>query len=309
MAGGPAVWTSANAYLQPSPRPVLSIGNFDGVHRGHRALLDRAGALALQLRAPLAVLTFDPLPIAVLRPDQAPPRVQTLGDRVRCLGEAGVDHVIVEAFDATLAAMPPELFARAIVGCIDPSAFVVGWDFRYGRGRAGDTATLAASTGVPVESFGPWSEGDSPVSSSRIRAAVSEGDVGAATALLGRPHEVVGVVGTGAALGRTLGFPTANVRAETELLPRDGVYAVTLAVGAGPARPAVANLGVRPTVEGAGARRLEVHVLDWSGELVGVHVRVAFVARLRDERRFDGLPALVAQIRADADAARAVFAS
>jgi riboflavin kinase/FMN adenylyltransferase len=271
-------------------------------------LLDRAGALARQLRAPLAVLTFDPLPIAVLRPDLAPPRVQTLGDRVRCLGEAGVDHVIVETFDTTLAAMPPDLFARAIVGCVDPSAFVLGWDFRYGRGRAGDPATLSAVTGVPVEIFGPWLEADSPASSSRIRSAVIEGDVAGAAALLGRPHEVVGVVVTGAALGRTIGFPTANVRTETELLPRDGVYAVTLSVGSGRPLPAVANLGVRPTVTGSGERRLEVHVLDWAGELVGAHVRVAFVARLRDERRFDGLPALVAQIQADAAAARAIFA-
>lgn len=307
MPGGPAVWPSANAYLQPSPRPVLSIGNFDGVHVGHRALLDRAAALARQLRVPLAVLTFDPLPVVVLRPGQAPPRVQTLADRVRSLGEAGVDHVIVERFDATLAAMPAEVFARALVGCIDPSAFVVGWDFRYGRGRAGDTATLAAHTGAPVEAFGPWSRGDSPVSSSRVRGAVTDGDVAAATALLGRPHEVVGVVVPGAALGRTIGFPTANVRPETELLPKDGVYAVTLTGPSGPARPAVANLGVRPTVEGAGERRLEVHVLDWAGDLYGAEVRVAFVARLRDERRFDGLDALVAQIRADVAAARAVF--
>lgn len=306
MAAGPSVWWGANAYLQPSPRPVLSIGNFDGVHRGHRALLDRAAEIARQLHAPLAVLTFDPLPVAVLRPTAAPPRVQTLNDRIRRLGEAGVDHVIVERFDADLAQMPADLFARGLAGWVDPSAFVVGWNFRYGHQRAGDTERLAATTGAPVEAFGPWAEGDAPVSSSRVRAAILEGHVDEAARLLGRDHDVVGVVVEGQALGRRLGFPTANVRPETELLPKDGVYAVTLEV-AGAALPAVANLGVRPTVDGAGERRLEVHVLAWQGDLYGASTRVAFRRRLRDEQRFEGLDALVAQIRADAAAAAEVF--
>lgn len=291
------------AWPGEAPRPVVTIGNFDGVHLGHRALLDRTRNRADALGAPACAFTFHPAPRDVLRPGNPVLRLQRLEDRVRDLRAAGMDHVIVEPFDRDYASHDGAWFAREVLGRrLRAAAVVVGWDFRFGKGRGGSVETLRDVLQVPVEQVGALQHRGETVSSSRIRQAVAAGQVAEAAELLTRPHEVVGVVVRGDARGRELGFPTANVSPQTPLLPADGVYAVRVHTGEGPWRDGVANVGTRPTF-GEGARGVEVHLLGFSGDLYGRLLRVAFVDRIREERRFDSRDALVAQIRADARAA------
>jgi riboflavin kinase/FMN adenylyltransferase len=293
------------AWPTDRPGPVVTVGNFDGVHLGHRALLDRVVARAHEMGRPAVAYTFDPLPVEVLRPDLRQPRIQSTADRLAALRNTGLDHVVVEPFDLAFSEHEARWFAHEILGArLRASAIVVGWDFRFGHGRAGTLGDLARWLAVPVESFGPWSREGEVVSSRGIRARVLAGDVEGAALWLGRPHRVSGVVVRGAARGRTIGFPTANVSPATELLPADGVYAVRATLDRG--WNGVANLGVRPTVDGT-HRVLEVHLFDFSGDAYGHAISVDFVARLREERRFPSLEALTAQIRADAEAARALL--
>ena len=304
MATHPEVIHGSARYPRPSPGPVLTIGNFDGVHRGHRVLIDRAVAVARASARPACVYTFHPAPRDVLRPGNPVLRIQTLEDRVAALGEVGVDQVVVEPFDHDFAARSARSFAEDILrDRLGVSALVVGWDFRFGKGRTGRVEDLRDWLGIPVEQIAPHAPEGEVISSSRIREAVRNGRVEEAAELLGRPHQVVGEVGHGDARGHGLGFPTANITPETALLPADGVYVVRVDLGDGDLRPGVANLGTRPTFEGEG-RRLEVHLLDWSGELRGRRVRVHLVERLRDEQAFPSREALVAQIRSDVAAAR-----
>ncbi|MCB9672032.1 MAG: riboflavin biosynthesis protein RibF [Alphaproteobacteria bacterium] len=278
---------------------VVTIGNFDGVHLGHRALLDRARALD---RGPVLAYTFHPAPRDVLRPDNGIQRIQRLEDRVATLLEAGADTVVVEPFDLAFAALSPEDFAHGILrDRLRATAVVVGWDFRFGRGRQGTAEGLAELLEVPVEQVAAVEHGGEPVSSSRIRELLLAGDVAAAAVLLARPHAIVGTVVRGDARGRELGFPTANLDVTTPLVPADGVYAVTC-----DGRPAVANLGARPTFAGA-SRSVEVHVLDFDGDLYGREVTVAFHARIRGERAFAGRDALVARIAEDIAEARVLL--
>ena len=304
MASHPEVIHGSASYPRPSPGPVLTIGNFDGVHRGHRVLIDRVVAVARETDRPVCVYTFHPAPRDVLRPGNPIPRIQILEDRLASLGEAGVDQVVVEPFDRSFAAQSARSFAEDILrDRLGVSALVLGWDFRFGRGREGRVEDLRAWLGVPVEQVAPYAPGGEVVSSSRIREAVRAGEVEEAAILLGRPHEVVGEVGSGDGRGQGLGFPTANVTSETVLLPADGVYVIEVDLGDGVRRPGVANLGTRPTFDGVD-RRLEVHLLDWSGELRGRRVRVHFLERLRGERAFPSREALIDQIHADVSAAR-----
>jgi riboflavin kinase/FMN adenylyltransferase len=301
---------------------IVTIGNFDGVHRGHRALLAAARQQARALDATgVCAYTFDPPPRDVLRPDNGIRRLQRLEDRVALLHEQGADDVLVEPFDRAFAAKTPEWFAtEVLVGRLKARGVVVGHDFRFGRGRSGDAdglRSLLAAHDVPVHQVqAVQTEGaelsGAPliISSSEIRTRLANGDVEGAAVLLARPHDVVGEVVHGEARGRDLGFPTANIAAETPLVPANGVYACRVLEPAALAgRAAVVNVGVRPTFEAAGApATVEVHVLDWSGDLYGQTLRVGFVKRLRGERAFDGLDALVAQIRRDVDATRAAVA-
>ncbi len=293
----------SSAYPPTGPGPVVTIGNFDGVHRGHRALIERARSLAAPDGLPVCAYTFDPAPRDVLRPDNDVPRIQTLSDRVATLRGAGVDQVVVEPFDRAFAARPPEWFASVVLADrLRAAAVVVGWDFRFGRARRGNPAVLAEHLRVPVVTVDAVVDDDGVVSSSRIRRAVREGRVEAAAAVLGRPHEVVGTVVEGARRGRLLGFPTANIAPQTPLLPALGVYAVRVEVD-GVELGGVANVGRRPTFDD-GPVQLEVHLLDWEGDLYGRPLRAGFVGRLRGEQRFAGPEALVAQIDADIDTAR-----
>lgn len=302
----PRAFTGSGTYAPPRPGPIVTIGNFDGVHVGHRALLDRARGLAGPDRR-VCVLTFDPPPRAVLRPGQQVPPIQSMDDRIATLHAAGADDVVVEPFDRAYATQTADAFAADIVaGRLGAAGVVIGWDFRFGRDRAGGVDALRAAVPGPVEQVGGVTLDGGIVSSTRVREAVAAGDVEAAARWLARPHALVGPVVAGDGRGRTLGVPTANVVVDTALCPPPGVYAVCAQVApGGPWRPAVANLGDRPTF-GPTRGRLEVHLVDGAPvpDLAGRTLRSGLVARLRDERRFADLDALVAQIHRDIDAAR-----
>jgi riboflavin kinase/FMN adenylyltransferase len=285
----------------------VSPGNYDGVHLGHRALLDAARVLAGD-RLAVTALTFDPHPAQVLAPDRAPPLLTTLERRTVLLKAFGADAVEILRFDRALAEASPETFVTSVlVERLGARGVVVGPDFRFGKGRAGDVETLRAlglAHGFEVRAVAPVEIEGAVVSSTRVRAALTDGEVELAARLLGRVHDVGGEVIHGDHRGRTIGFPTANLRCEPVLLPSDGVYAVVAREpSTGDVLRGVANLGVRPTV-GAG-RSVEAHLFDFDGDLYGRTIRVAFVARLRGEQRFDGLESLKAQIEKDAADARA----
>ena len=290
---------------------ALAIGNFDGVHRGHRHLLDRVKAAARAFGGESVALTFDPHPTRVLAPDRASPLVVGLDRKLELLAATGVDAAVVQRFDLSFASQSPQEFVEQVVLGLRAREVFVGEDFHFGRNREGNGATLVAlgpSLGFEAHVVAPLEEGSVPVSSSRVRRALAEGDLPTARALLGRDYDLDGLVITGHRRGRLLGFPTANLATECEALPRDGVYAVRVSVlGAdGPqGHPAVMNLGSRPTFRAG--RSLEAHLLDADVDLYGRTLRVTFVARLRDERRFDGVDALKAQIVADVAAARAAL--
>ena len=283
---------------------AVAIGNFDGVHAGHRALLRRARELADARGLAAVALTFDPHPSAVLSPHGAPPQLTSLARRSELLAEAGADATVALPFTRELAQLTPdEFYDDILVAGLRARAIVVGYDFAYGKDRAGNVDTLRARDRATVDVIEPVTVGDEIASSSHVRAHLRAGDLAAAERLLGRRWDVDGTVVHGAKRGRALGIPTANIRADSDLPIAPGIYAVTLAAGGAP-MPAVASLGTNPTFVDQGALVLEVHVLDFDGDLYDRHTRTTFVARLRDEAKFDSIDALLAQIRRDIDAAR-----
>ncbi|HWO19321.1 MAG TPA: bifunctional riboflavin kinase/FAD synthetase [Kofleriaceae bacterium] len=296
------------------PGAALAIGNFDGVHAGHRALIDRARALAAARGLAAVALTFDPHPAAVLAP-QPPARVCSLARRLELLAAAGLDATVVEPFTRELAALTADAFVDDIVlGALRARAIVVGYDFCYGHGRTGSTDALrahGARAGADVEIVPPVQVDDEIASSSKIRNYLRAGDLPGAERLLGRRWDLDGTVVHGAKRGRAIGIPTANIAPESDLSIAPGIYAVTLAVlgegGPAAALPAVASLGTNPTFVESGGLVLEVHVLGWDGDLYGRRVRTTFVAKIRDEQKFDSVDALLAQIRTDIDRARSLL--
>jgi riboflavin kinase/FMN adenylyltransferase len=289
---------------------AVAIGNFDGVHVGHRALIARARELAAAQGLRAVALTFDPHPSAVLSPHGAPPRVSSLARRLELLAAAGLDATVVEPFTRELAAYPADAFVDQIVlGALGARAIVVGYDFSYGHGRTGSPADLRAHgerAGVRVEIVAPVEVGGEIASSSKIRAYLRAGDLAGAERLLGRRWDIDGTVVHGAKRGRAIGVPTANIAPESDLSIAPGIYAVTLGVG-GAVLPAVASLGTNPTFVDGGGLVLEVHVLDWDGDLYDRRVRTTFVSRLRDELRFESVDALISQIMTDIERARSVL--
>ncbi|MBN1334479.1 MAG: riboflavin biosynthesis protein RibF [Deltaproteobacteria bacterium] len=310
----PIVYLSAAACPdRGDERPVMALGTFDGVHRGHQALLGRLVAHARALGRPALVFTFHPSPSAVLgRGD--PRAILPLEERIRLLGEFGVDRVVVERFSQAYAVRSARWFAREVLGrLVRPAALVVGRDFRFGHQGAGGVESLAEwMPDLEVEVVEACLEQDLPVSSSRIRKALAAGRVAEVATLLGRPWAVTGTVSPGQGLGRRLGFPTANLVHDADLLPADGVYAVRARVDGGAPEPAVASLGTRPTFDGEGFV-LEVHLLrDPEGPsedaLYGTPVEIGFVDRIRDQERFRDASALVRAIRKDTEQARRILA-
>ena len=300
----PRVFAGSAAYPTGGPGPVLSIGNFDGVHVGHRWLLDQVVERARRMGVPACIYTFDPPPRVVLAPSLVRPRVSAWPEKIRLLGKAGIDHVVVERFTRAFAQHPPSWFVDEILGRrLRPSAMVVGYDFRFGRARAGDLDLIRKRLpNLPLEQVVAH-EQDGIVSSSRIREVVAAGDMRGSQRLIGRPHRIQGTVVTGDKRGRRIGFPTANLETDAELIPPAGVYAVRARIDGGPWRDGVANLGARPTFD-KGGFSIEVHFLDFGRDIYGSQVQLAFVDRIRPERRFDGLDALQAQIHRDVETAR-----
>jgi len=295
---------------------VVTIGNYDGLHRGQRAVLESAVARARELGAAAVVLTFDPHPLSVLDPARAPRRLTSDRQREALLAASGVDLLWVVRFSLALAAVPAESFVREfLVERLGAAEVRVGSAFAFGRGREGDLGLLRrlgeelgfAALGIPERL-----EGAAAISSTRIRAALEAGEAEAAARLLGRWFALDGTVVAGEQLGRRIGWPTANLqRAQPGLLlPADGVYAARLRFWQeGTEAAGVANLGVRPTRGGGGERRVEIHLFDFERQIYGARVEIEFHRRLREERKFAGIEDLRAQIARDAAAAREYFAS
>lgn len=289
-------------------RYAAAIGNFDGAHRGHRFLLERTIAFAASIGANPAVVVFDPHPRRFFRPDDPPFLITAPETRNALLRDAGAAEVFPLAFDKSLSSLAPEAFVRDVLkGRLDLAGVVSGRDFRFGAGRAGDAVGLAALCGayglrsLIVDPLTDQQHTDK-IGSTAVREAIMSGAMDRAAAMLGRSWRVDGVVERGRQIGRTLGFPTANLTLGDLIEPRRAVYAVR-AEADGRKYDAVANFGRKPTV-GDGAPLLEVHLFDFSGDLYGRCIGVEFIAFLRDERKFDGLDALKAQIGADCIEAR-----
>ena len=283
-------------------RCALTIGNFDGVHRGHRALIDRVIAKGREAKLVAAILTFEPHPREFFSPDAAPARVTRLRDKLELLAQAGVEHVHVARFDARFAAMPPERFIEEVlVRGLGTRWLLVGRDFRFGARRAGNFETLKNQE-FALEAMADVEFDGKRVSSSAVRAALKAGDLRGAERLLGHPYTISGRVAHGAKLGKGLGFPTANIVLRRPP-PIAGIFVVEVdRYGRG-----VASVGRRPTVNPVAIPLLEVHLFDHDGDLYGEHLRVRFLEKLRDEERYDGLPALQAAIARDARQAREYF--
>jgi riboflavin kinase / FMN adenylyltransferase len=291
-------------------QPVLALGNFDGVHRGHRKILERVRRVAGERGATPVVMTFDPHPPRVVRPDKAPALLMTKAQKLEAIADAGIQGAAIVRFTPELSRWDPETFVRAVlVDWLHVGEVWVGANFLFGHDRAGNFSmlrVLGGRYGFKAEKIDPVRYKDFVVSSTRVRRLVSEGRVDEAGALLGHQYFIDGSVMRGDQRGRTLGFPTANLCTENELLPPHGVYATTMRVGE-VVRASVTNVGTRPTVDASGRTTVETHIFDFDRDLYGQSVRVSFVQRLRDERTFESLDALRAQIDADCRRSRVLF--
>ncbi|WP_448581459.1 bifunctional riboflavin kinase/FAD synthetase [Thermaurantiacus sp.] len=290
---------------------AVAIGNFDGVHLGHQAVIGAAVRWARARGAPALVATFEPHPSRHFRPDAPPFQLTSLDQKLCHFAALGVDGALVIPFNAALASLSPERFVDDwLVGRLGPGHLVTGADFSFGHKRSGSTATLAAlgaARGFSTEALGAVEAEGAPVSSTRVRAALALGDTGLATRLLTRPFAIAGPVIHGDKRGRTIGVPTANMEAGAYVRPRYGVYAVRVTLPDGSRAAGVANFGVRPMFQPP-RELLETWILDWEGDLYGKLLEVGFVAYLREERHLDGLAALKAQIAEDAARARRALA-
>lgn len=297
--------------LRPRHRGcVATIGNFDGVHLGHRAVLGQLADKAAELRLPSVVITFEPQPWEYFAPDSAPPRLTRFREKLEFLGSLPVDRVLTLAFDDKLAGMDADAFIeRVLVAGLGIRYLVVGDDFRFGRDRLGDFAMLqraGARFGFEVAKTNSFSIRGQRVSSTSIREALAGGDLTGAEALLGRHYSMCGRVVHGDKRGRSIGFPTANISLHRRSAPISGVFAVELFGIEGEPLGGVANIGTRPTVDGTKSL-LEVHLFNFSRDIYGCRVRVDFLKKLRDEQRFESFDALKRQIELDASQALAFF--
>lgn len=299
--------------LRPRHRGcALTIGNFDGVHLGHRAVIEQLRRHARTQGLPTCVMTFEPHPREFFDPARAPARLSRLRDKVAALTELGIDRLLLLRFDDRLAALEPQAFIdELLVAGLGVRHIVVGDDFRFGRGRRGDLDWLkdsASTGGFTVATATTCMVDGQRVSSTRVREALATGDLDAAARLLGRPYSIRGRVIHGDELGRTLGYPTANIALDRYRAPLTGIFAVVAWDASGRRLPGVASIGRRPTVGGT-RPLLEVHVFDFDGDLYGAHLRVELLARLRPEERFDSLGAMTERMHEDAQRAREMLAA
>lgn len=293
------------AFSSPPHGIVLTIGNFDGVHLGHRRLIDTALREAEQIGVPVVAMTFEPHPLAILAPQRAPARLTTLPERLELLAAAGVESTIVLHTDRDLLSITADEFLHLLARTCQPRVIVEGPTFNFGRGRAGSIVTLQEHaqrlgyrTIVVDELYGRELGGNPPINSSAVRDAIGDGRVGDAAAMLGRPYRITGVVSAGDGRGASLGFPTANLEAIPHLLPALAVYAAVAQLADGSLRLAAVNIGPQPTFEQMRAR-VEAHVLDFDAPLRGTLVGLHLLARLREQQKFADVSALVAQLHAD----------
>jgi riboflavin kinase/FMN adenylyltransferase len=302
-----AIYRDVAELPRPPLEPVATLGNFDGVHRGHQAILSRVREEASRRAVPSMVITFDPHPGALLRPEQPHRALMSLDARLKRLADLGIDHTLVLTFDHAMAEMSAEEFIEEILwDALHVRAMYVGPYTAFGRGRGGDVRVLASigrQLGYDVGEVEPVFIGGARVSSSRVRRAVIEGELSEVAQLLGRHHQVTGTVVTGDGRGRTIGVPTANLRTDGGLLPPNGVYAAWAMLPEG-RQPAVVNVGVRPTFGESGPVTVEAHLIGYSGDLYGEELTLAMVQRIRGESRFPDVDALVRQIKRDVKAAK-----
>lgn len=286
---------------------IVALGNFDGFHRGHQAVVGRAVQWAAHERRPAIVATFDPHPMRYFRPEAAPFRLTNLDQRQRLFEQAGADAMLLFTFDQALAGTSAEDFvARLLVSRIGAAGVVTGDDFTFGAGRLGNAQRLrevGATHGVAAETVAPVLLNGLPVSSSRVRAALTAGEPGGAIHLLTRPFAIAGTVEHGDKIGRTLGYPTANVPLGPFLRPAFGIYAVRVRLQDGSEHAGVASLGIRPSFDPP-REMLEVFIFDFEGDLYGQTIEVGLIAYLRGEERFDSLETLKAQMDRDSAEAR-----
>ena len=291
---------------------VATIGNFDGVHLGHQAVFEKLLQEGRELGVPATVITFEPQPLEFFAPDKAPGRLTRLREKLSAIKEAGIDQVLLLEFGRRLAAMEAEDFVKHIlVDGLGIKHLYVGDDFRFGKGRAGNVDLLrkmGAESGFTVDYLPTVSLKDERISSTRVRNALSAGDLDEAEACLGRRYRICGRISHGDKRGRTIGFPTANVDLHRKVSPLKGVFAVKVyGVEGEDVLSGVANIGNRPTVEGDSRYLLEIHLFNFSREIYGQHVQVEFVQPIRDEKRFDSFEQLRQQIEHDADEARRIL--
>ncbi len=299
--------------LRPAHRgSAVTIGSFDGVHRGHQAVLGQLAEQAAERGLPVTLVTFEPHPREYFQPQDAPPRLTRLREKLDALRYYKVQRVLVLPFNGYLAGLTADEFIQIILlDGLGVKHLVVGDDFRFGKGRAGDFDLLqqtGARHGFPVATMDSYNVGGQRVSSTRIREALQSGDFATAGLLLGRPYGMSGRVAHGDKRGRTIGFPTANIHLHRPVSPVDGVFAVKMSGLNDEPVAGVANVGNRPTVDGRRSL-LEVHLFDFDRDIYGAHVHVSFLKKLRKEQRFDSFDALQRQIMLDAANARAFFSA
>ncbi len=301
LQGSPSAWPAAEQ------SQAVSIGVFDGVHRGHQKVIADVRLAAQSKDMGITVLTFDPHPMMVVAPDRAPKLLASIEQRVEWLADHGVEQVGVLPFEEVRSMSPADFVERVLVGTLNAATVAVGADFRFGLNRAGDVGTLVASGAFRVDIVDLLTAGTAPVSSTKIRAHVEAGEVGQAADDLTRPFTLRAAVVEGDRRGRTIGFPTANLFPDHDvLIPARGVYAGRTIVD-GVSHPSVINVGVRPTFGDQTATVVESHLLSGEHDLYGQTVDVEFVARLREERRFESVDHLREQISADVSAGRAIL--
>jgi riboflavin kinase/FMN adenylyltransferase len=290
---------------------ILALGNFDGFHLGHQAVVSRAVARAFHERRPVIVATFDPHPVKFFKPDVPPFRLTSLDQREALFAHAGADAMMVFEFGSELASMDAEEFiSKVLVGQIGAAGVITGDDFSFGKGRAGDAALLAkvgAEHGIAAEAVLQVVLDGQRISSGRIREALIAGDTGSATRMLSRDYAIEGVVERGDARGRELGYPTANLGLGDYQRPKYGIYAVRVTLEDGSEHPGVASLGVRPTFAPE-KELLEAHLFDFESDLYNQRIEVALHAYIREEKKFDAVEALIAQMRGDEAEARHLLA-
>jgi riboflavin kinase/FMN adenylyltransferase len=292
---------------------IATIGNFDGVHKGHRRILETVARRAEETGRPSLAITFEPHPLAVLRPDRAPRRLQTLRQKEEAIAAIGIAHLLIIPFTRDFSLTEPEDFVRAFLGeRLSVSELYLGRHFAFGREKRGDLGLLQRMGGECGFTASDVEEVDfegEPISSTRIRDAVARGDVASAAAMLDRPYVFDGIVARGDRIGHRLGYPTINLAPENELVPADGVYVTTIEIRSFDRRfDSVTNIGRRPTVYEDFATTIETYVLDFSSDVYGEHVRLRFLERLREERTFPSTMALTEQIGRDIEETRAYFA-